>query len=286
MCVLGVGVAMPAAAQDETGWYTSEDVDEAVQEALEQYKKGQRPKEIQKSTRVVWPFDESQPEIVCSPDYLCMVALEPGEIVAEDAGGLGDSLRWSVQNVTSPGTPPIVHVMFKPTEFGLRTNAVIVTDRRTYHLTLTSPTVAEIKGGAEYVRHASFYYPADFVMHFKQKERQATRRAAEKPPEGARAMAIPSDLDFDYRVHGKKRLPWRPHTVFNDGERTFLRFSSKLNEADLPTVLATSSGITEAVNFHWNEKQTLVVDGLYRRLQLVVGTGKNRKVVNIYRGLS
>src|SRR3546814_4806476 len=72
---------------------------------------------------------------VCSSDL--DVALQPGEeLVAVSAG---DTVRWVVGDTTSgTGERQQVHVLVKPVAPDLRTNLVITTDRRAYHLELES----------------------------------------------------------------------------------------------------------------------------------------------------
>ena len=47
----------------------------------------------------------------------------------------------------------------KPTEFGLATNAVITTSRRTYYLALVAPAKP-----TTHARHVKFYYPQGLIQ--------------------------------------------------------------------------------------------------------------------------
>jgi type IV secretion system protein VirB9 len=56
-----------------------------------------------------------------------------------------------------------VHILVKPFSAGLATNLVIATDRRTYHLQLTSTPGTAMAG-------LSWTYPADELLAIRRKE--------------------------------------------------------------------------------------------------------------------
>ena len=92
----------------------------------------------------------------------------------------------------------------KPIAEDLRTNLVIITDRRAYHLELTSTPET-------YMASVSWHYPRDELLAL-------TRRNA--AAEEAADRVIDSGLDIDklrfrYAVSGDTP-PWRPARVFDD----------------------------------------------------------------------
>ena len=92
----------------------------------------------------------------------------------------GDTARWTIGDTTS-GTGPgkRAHVLVKPFSAGLTTNIVITTDRRTYHVLLSSvPSNA--------MAAVSWTYPADEMI--------ALRKAEEA---GAVAAPVATGLDTE-----------------------------------------------------------------------------------------
>ena len=79
------------------------------------------------------------------------VALQPGEKLASVS--TGDTVRWIVGDTTSgEGATQQVHILVKPIAADLKTNLVITTERRTYHLELESTE-------ATYMSSLSWTYP-------------------------------------------------------------------------------------------------------------------------------
>jgi P-type conjugative transfer protein TrbG len=65
------------------------------------------------------------------------IALQPGETLVSVSAG--DTVRWVVGDTSSgSGDDTRTHILVKPVASGLTTNLMIATDRRTYHLELTS----------------------------------------------------------------------------------------------------------------------------------------------------
>src|SRR5262249_39792750 len=69
--------------------------------------------------RVVFPFSESAPTVVCTTYTLCDIELQPGELV-QGAPHIGDSIRWKVSPAVSGSEDhKVTHLIVKPTEVGL-----------------------------------------------------------------------------------------------------------------------------------------------------------------------
>ncbi len=241
---------------------------------------------LERSDTTLFPFGESQPVIPCSPLRACDIELQAGEIVTGVA--LGDTERW----VTSPlesGSPdePTPHVLVKPKDYDLTTNLIIGTDRRTYHLTLVSPSKEELGDGAPYVRRAAFYYPQDFVQLWQVDQDRRRRAAAKRASlvEEELSGASLTQLDFSYAVGRKGDVTWFPETVFDDGEHVYIRLPQAVRNADLPSLLVEIDGGGMALANYRVKDQWFIVDGLFDRADLTAGVGKKRKVVSIhYRG--
>ena len=70
--------------------------DGQIHQAVETFRAGEEAPVIKRSGSVIYPFDESQPVVRCSPLRACDIELQAGEIVTGVA--LGDTERW----LTSP----------------------------------------------------------------------------------------------------------------------------------------------------------------------------------------
>ena len=91
----------------------------------------------------VYPYnDGSLYRLYAAPERITDIALQPGETITSVAAG--DTVRWTVGDTTSgSGAEQRMHIFVKPFSAGLRTNLVITTSRRVYHLALESrPTGA------------------------------------------------------------------------------------------------------------------------------------------------
>jgi type IV secretion system protein VirB9 len=86
----------------------------------------------------VYPFAEGTLyQLYGAPEQVTDIALQPGETLTSVAAG--DTVRWVIgDTVSGAGEAEQVHVLVKPFAPDLASNLVILTDRRTYHLSLTS----------------------------------------------------------------------------------------------------------------------------------------------------
>ena len=140
-----------------------------------------------------------------APGRVSDIALQPGESLIAVAAG--DTARWVIGDTTSGSGPTRrTHILVKPAEPGLRTNLVITTDRRVYHLDLASGAIA--------MTGIAWTYPQDELL--------ALRRAQEALA-AAEPVAAPiavERLDFGYAITGD-RPPWRPVRAFDVGAQVF-----------------------------------------------------------------
>jgi type IV secretion system protein TrbG len=94
--------------------------------------------------------------VVCQPLFVCDIVLDSGETIISMA--TGDSVRWLLNTVASGPDGDTPHVLVKPTDYNLRTNLIIATDRRVCYVILVS-----VKHDYQY--RARFYYPIGEVAH-------------------------------------------------------------------------------------------------------------------------
>jgi type IV secretion system protein VirB9 len=205
--------------------------------------------------------------LVAAPGHVTEIALEPGEALLAVAAG--DTARWTVgDTVSGSGEAQRTHIMIKPLAPALDTNLIITTDRRVYHLALTSTARTAMAA-------IRWTYPDDALLAIK---RGGTARTVRAASSGA---IDPASFNFGYRITGD-RAPWRPLRAFDDGRQTFIEFAPSLAQGEAPPLFVTGEGgAPELVNYRVSGRY-YIVDRLFKRAELRQGT-KKQKIVRIVR---
>lgn len=255
--------------------------DPALRAAMEEFQETGTPPVVRRSESgfVIFPFGESQPVLTCQPLRVCEIELQAGEEILDVA--LGDASRWHAEKMESgPAEARVPHVVVKPTEPKLATNLVISTTRRVYHVGLVSKEDA----AAGYARRARFYYPNDLVARWtsQQAPARAALEADRREVVGTGAALTPEQLNFRYEVRGD-RTTWRPTQVFDDGTRVYLRMPRAMQVTEAPVLFVRTRDSENALVNYRVRGTTYVVDRLFERAVLVLGTGKSQERVEIVR---
>jgi P-type conjugative transfer protein TrbG len=236
--------------------------------------------------RVLYIFGQGTPVMVCAPLRVCAVELQAGEHL-ESQPQIGDSSRWEVTPVISgTGLNEAPILIVKPIEAGLETDLIVPTDRRTYVVKLISDQT-------RFISRLAFQYPADEQAKWAtfQAREDAAKRDAEMLAEQQRtkdkqAGVLPmadgalDNLYFDYKLEGDPA--YRPERVLDDGVHTYLIYPDDGRFREMPTLLIVVNGETELVNFRVDGSR-YIVDRLFDKAILVVGTGKKQTRVTITR---
>ena len=216
----------------------------------------------------VYPFAEGMLyHVYTAPGRVTDIALQPGEALGAVASG--DTVRWVIGDTTSgEGADKRTHVLVKPFAAGLSTNLIVTTDKRTYHLALTStPRTA--------MAAISWSYPADQLI--------ALSKAADQV-QAAAPVAIGLDvaqLHFDYAITGDEP-DWRPLRAFDDGRQTFIEFPASIATGEAPPLFVIGlKGEAQLVNYRVNGR-FYVVDRLFDAAELRLGL-KHQQIVRISR---
>lgn len=185
-------------------------------------------------------------ELYANPNYVSTILLEPGETLTDIAAG--DTSRWMVTQASAETeSEPRTIVLVKPQATGLRTNIVLITDRRTYLIEAVSG------GGTAYAAQVAWVYPQGAASD---------------------TGGVPSidRLTFSYRVRTVRgRAPvWTPRRVFDDGRRTWIEFPPDVAAADMPPLFVITDEGAEIVNYRV-QGQRLIVDRLFDRAELRLG---------------
>lgn len=216
----------------------------------------------------IFPFAEGALyHVYTAPGRVTDIALQPGEALSAVASG--DTVRWVIGDTTSgAGAGKRTHILVKPFSSGLSTNLVVTTDRRTYHISLTSRPAAAMAA-------VEWNYPQDVLI--------AVRRAAAEA-EAAAPVAAGIELEqmhFGYSIRGD-RPAWRPLRAFDDGRQTFIEFPPSLEVGEAPPLfLVGAKGEAQLVNYRLRGR-FYIVDRLFESAELRLGT-KHQQVVRITR---
>jgi len=205
--------------------------------------------------------------LYAAPEQVSDVALQPGEeLIAVSAG---DTVRWVVGDTTSgAGDAKQVHVLVKPFAPGLKTNLVVTTDRRTYHLALESTERTAMAA-------ISWRYPQEQLIALKQQNERAAR---EHPIDQGVAL---DKLRFRYEIAGDAP-PWRPVRAFDDGSKVYIEFPARIDQGEAPPLFVVGpTGETELVNYRVRNNY-YIVDRLFAAAELRLGQNP-QQVVRISR---
>jgi type IV secretion system protein VirB9 len=216
----------------------------------------------------VYPFTPGALyKLYAAPQKVSDIALQPSETLI--AISAGDTVRWVVGDTTSgTGTEKQVHILAKPSASGLKTNLVITTDRRSYHLELESTDHT-------YMAALSWTYPTDELIALKKQNDEAK---AAMPVD--RGVSL-NNLNFDYTISGDSPS-WRPLRAFDDGRHVYIEFPATLDRGEAPPLFVVGEGgSTDLVNYRVRDNY-YIVDQLFSAAELRLGKDK-QQIVRIAR---
>ena len=177
---------------------------------------------------------------------------------------LGDTAQWMVSD--TPG-----HVFIKPLHPDIVTSGTLVTNKRTYQLSLRSSPE-----DGKYYQRVSWQYPDLIVLRTQQAAR--VKETIDTERNRLEATVVSGDVNmenvnFDYDVDGK--ADWRPSQVFDDGKFTWIRLGKT---QDLPAVFSINDdGKAELVNTNIRGEY-IVVQRILPRILLKLGKTEVRIV--------
>jgi P-type conjugative transfer protein TrbG len=218
----------------------------------------------------VFPWSEGALyRVYAAPENVTTIALQSGEALIDVSAG--DTVRWIIGDTASGDGHggKRVHVLVKPTGAELKTNLVILTDRRTYHLEL-------IATKETYMASVAWTYPGDGLgLHRPMVEAGGLPAGLSEP--GVRLDA----LHFRYRIEGDTPA-WRPLQAFDDGRKVYIEMPSGLAQGEAPPLfVAGSDGRPNLVNYRIRGSY-YIVDRLFALAELRLGEAPQR-VVRIVR---
>lgn len=176
-----------------------------------------KPKTVNAVTVFDYVEDKVYP-VAVSPGFFTAITLQPGEkMPGKVAIGDPDQTKWRVDStVYGSSKGPVVTILLKPGDAGLKTNLFIATDRRSYQLIVTS-----------------FAKPAmDQVRWEYQDEPEVARPVVAAQPAPQQVALDPVSFNFDYRIsvaHGDSPR-WLPVRTFDTGIKRYIEFPGNLGQ--------------------------------------------------------
>ena len=242
--------------------------DAAVAQARKWQTSGKARPIMSSDGKVIFPFGQSMPKLTCSPTRACDVEMQPSEKVIDVV--LGDTVNWTwLPGESIEKVKPIHHVVFQPRDNSLESNAIIYTNRRSYHIKLYAPKQEGI-----YLNRVGFYYPEELVQSWEEKAGiSAAAEAKERSLSVMPAPVPPQKLAFDYRVEGN--ADFKPLRVFNDGERVYMEMPDSMRTGVNPILMlldANGKGIVASYRREEDpetNKIHFVVDSVFDKAKLM-----------------
>jgi type IV secretion system protein TrbG len=229
--------------------------------------------------RVIYIYGVGLPTVVCAPLRVCSLELQAGEHILGEPQ-IGDSVRWEVTPATTGTDVNAVPVLvLKPKMSGLDTTMLVMTDKRTYYVRLISKP-------EEFIARTAFSYSDDEHVEWKiflaEQERVRKERIASSQIATTATAAI-DKLYFDYSIKPSKGAAMiMPDRVMDDGEKTYIQMPAVAVHRELPALVIQGPTGNEMVNYRVKDN-TYIVDRLFDRAALLMGSGKYQQIVKIVR---
>lgn len=197
-------------------------------------------------------------QIYCAPLSVTDIQFQTNEHLV--AVGAGDTMRWQVSKTYSgSGGTRQEHLLVKPIEEGLVNGLVVTTDLRTYHLVLHSTNKT-------YMASVAWRYPDADGLIQNINDTQSYASAAD-----ATSQLDINRMDTNYEIKIVKgpHPDWYPRMVFNDGNKTYIKFPSHMQQA--PTLFIGNNVKTDQLINYRVAGDYYVVDSLFPEAQLRSG---------------
>lgn len=199
------------------------------------------------------PYNPKQQTILCcSPKHFCIIELLPHETIHDIA--LSDSKHWTLtpswMGAQSQGRAMVI---LRPESLNLASDLLITTNKSSYLIQLHS------KAGlpTQVIQFVST--PASNVVIKK-------------------SLTIDKHhLNFNYVMTGNHPA-WQPKRIFDDGAKTFIQMTPIIDRVNLPILYVEQDHHWQLVNYRYH-RPYYIVDGLFPRLRLSSGKGKEASIV-------
>lgn len=221
--------------------------------------------------KLTYVHGASMPTVLATPMQVCDVELQQGESI--NSINIGDTARWQVVVANANNRE---HILVKPSDNNIETNAIVATNRRVYHLRLVSTEDS-------FTPYVGFVYANEMLAYQSQANEQKAKKehfnSYSDETEENRVISLES-LNFNYELRGNAN--WKPERVYDDGAKTYIKLPKRTYTSEMPILLVSKGGETVLVNYR-TKKTAMIVDGVFDEIILVLGVGKNKEQINIVR---
>ncbi len=208
--------------------------------------------------------------VYAAPLQLTDIMLQPGERMTSKPAA-ADTTRWKVAaSMSVESGVEQQHLLITPKRPSIYTSLVIATNLRTYHLEL-------ISYHRTYMAAVNWNYPQDSIDSYELEYSNTERTNGQVDA----AQISLKDANFAYDIKVVDGKPdWTPVRVLDNGKKTFIQFPDALAVSDAPSLYVKKYGQQQIVNYRPNGKY-YIVDGVFPRYELRVGSKKDMDVVEI-----
>ncbi|MFA4994135.1 MAG: P-type conjugative transfer protein TrbG [Bdellovibrionales bacterium] len=216
----------------------------------------------------VYPYTEGALyQLYAAPERVSDIALQSGEKLISVSAG--DTVRWVVGDTQSgAGDNQQTHILVKPFASGLKTNLVITTDRRSYHLQMDSTARTSMAA-------ISWTYPQDQLTILR---RQNAEVEQAQPVDSNVSLR---KIRFRYEISGDDPA-WKPLRAFDDGQKVFIELPRRIDQGEAPPIfLVGEDGSNQLVNYRLRGNY-YIVDRLFQAAELRLGNDP-QQIVRITR---
>ncbi len=206
-------------------------------------------------------------QIYAAPLSVTDVQFQTGEHIV--AAAAGDTVRWQVSKTYSGvGATRQEHLLIKPTDEGLTNSLVVTTDLRTYHIMLHSTPKT-------YMASVTWRYPTSDNLVTNFEDDPSSDASISDMANGVDVNNI--TFNYDIKMLKGPTPDWYPKIVFNDGNKTYIKFSNQAQET--PSLFIGDKKHNVVTNFRV-QGNYYVVDKVVDKA-LLQGGINNRSVVYI-----
>lgn len=213
-----------------------------------------KPSDYSHAARI-YDYDPDQVyEVYCQVLRTTDIQLEAGELVI-DSPFVSDSERWIIgAGVHQDKGQIIQHIYIKPKTASLNASLIINTNRRVYHVILSS--------------YNSVYMPMVKFRYLNQGFPQRYINDITKEIEIATGMdkVNPEYLSFNYKMTFNifKKPQWLAERVYDDGQKTYIVFDEQILQKELPGIFEKNSDI---INYRV-QKNLIIIDKLIEKVSV------------------
>lgn len=199
-------------------------------------------KNAQGYARMVFSYGPEQVyKIYCKIGYLTDIKFKDGEKITYVGGG--DTAQWMIDHTTVENTS---HLYVKPIANNIATNVIVNTDKgHIYQILLNS--------GDWFNPMVSWSYGNEDDIQ-KQVKQSMDTAYIEKD------NIKPENISFNYKIKGNKNIDFMPTAIFNDKQKTYIKFK---NLDKLPVLFVKDKDKKLILTNYKTSNNTFIVDTVF-----------------------